>query len=583
MAKRPSTNTVSTGYNSATQLNESLDNIVEAFDNTLSRDGSTPNNMGADLDMDGNNIVNVSDITVDGTSIADLIEDIEDVVPNAEAAAASAAEAETSANKAEAAAETAEGLANGGIIEAILRDNAYTKTESSLYRCRDFWQSFLSRKESGQLTATYPATIEPTTVDRIVESTRFLANRDIVIQRLRQLAEMDWTPVTDLPGEQGDNYFTSGVTYEGAPYSSVKTLGRTVGQDVSIETFVTAAQNPDSILYEDFTALPNYPDVGSGVLYYGAVCSNFIARGFGWVYSPVTRKIDSEWLRWGFYSKTFNGSFNADDLHIGDILCTDGGGHIEIVYDKTATTLTLFDQGHDGPELNTYAIDGTDTDLATTYLRGRNYNLFLFDYTFDETDITYEAEPFAPIDSETLTGVVNPTVKLNKGNKANYNPDEDVRFNIVDATATNLIIQRSGVTVEIVPLTAPEIITRTFTTAGNYSAYCNTSGGNSAAEEFKVSSISATISDTVIDEGETITVSFTTSNCEANTLIVETADTLSFSNGIMRPLTSGEINSGTVDFSADLSAGDWHVRLRASNDYGGLFNEPIDGLTFTVS
>ena len=58
MAKKPTITTVATGYNSNTALNNNFNNIQAAFDNTLSRDGSTPNAMAADLDMNNNDILN---------------------------------------------------------------------------------------------------------------------------------------------------------------------------------------------------------------------------------------------------------------------------------------------------------------------------------------------------------------------------------------------------------------------------------------------------------------------------------------------------------------------------------------------
>ena len=66
MAKKPSITTISSGYASTTTLNENFEALKEAFDNTLSRDGSTPNTMGADLDMNGNDIVGADRILVGG-------------------------------------------------------------------------------------------------------------------------------------------------------------------------------------------------------------------------------------------------------------------------------------------------------------------------------------------------------------------------------------------------------------------------------------------------------------------------------------------------------------------------------------
>jgi hypothetical protein len=60
MAKKPTISTISSGYASNTQLNNNFSALRTGFDNTLSLDGSTPNAMNADLDMNGNNILNAS-------------------------------------------------------------------------------------------------------------------------------------------------------------------------------------------------------------------------------------------------------------------------------------------------------------------------------------------------------------------------------------------------------------------------------------------------------------------------------------------------------------------------------------------
>lgn len=61
MAKRPVVTDVTVG-DASVPLNQNFRNIRNQFDNTLSRDGSTPNNMEADLDMDGNDLLNVKTI-----------------------------------------------------------------------------------------------------------------------------------------------------------------------------------------------------------------------------------------------------------------------------------------------------------------------------------------------------------------------------------------------------------------------------------------------------------------------------------------------------------------------------------------
>jgi hypothetical protein len=74
MAKRPNISTIATGYYSREALNNNFSNIRAAFDNTLSLDGSTPNAMSGDIDMNGNNFLNIGSLdadsfTLNGTAI----------------------------------------------------------------------------------------------------------------------------------------------------------------------------------------------------------------------------------------------------------------------------------------------------------------------------------------------------------------------------------------------------------------------------------------------------------------------------------------------------------------------------------
>ncbi len=72
MAKRPSVTTISSGFASNTQLNTNFTAIQSAFDNTLSLDGSTPNAMGANLDLNGNDILNVNSATLDSLYVGGI-------------------------------------------------------------------------------------------------------------------------------------------------------------------------------------------------------------------------------------------------------------------------------------------------------------------------------------------------------------------------------------------------------------------------------------------------------------------------------------------------------------------------------
>ncbi len=62
-------NTIGSRYGSIDALNDNFDAIEAAFENTLSRDGDTPNFMMTPLDMNGYAIINVSSIQTGGVDI----------------------------------------------------------------------------------------------------------------------------------------------------------------------------------------------------------------------------------------------------------------------------------------------------------------------------------------------------------------------------------------------------------------------------------------------------------------------------------------------------------------------------------
>lgn len=60
MAKLPTIKSIVSGFASKAQLNSNFETLRQAFTNTLSRDGSGPNDMNADIDMNGNDILNAN-------------------------------------------------------------------------------------------------------------------------------------------------------------------------------------------------------------------------------------------------------------------------------------------------------------------------------------------------------------------------------------------------------------------------------------------------------------------------------------------------------------------------------------------
>ena len=76
MTKLPTINTISSGYASQSQLNENFTNLKNGFNNTLSLDGSAPNAMQGDLDLNDNDLLNVRAIYVDGVNVLNVLDNV---------------------------------------------------------------------------------------------------------------------------------------------------------------------------------------------------------------------------------------------------------------------------------------------------------------------------------------------------------------------------------------------------------------------------------------------------------------------------------------------------------------------------
>lgn len=88
MSKQPTLTDLTSILNAGPVINNNNDEIQTAFDNTLSRDGSTPNQMNADIDLNGHDLLNVNTIQALNFNFNGL--DFQGLVDQANAAAIAA-------------------------------------------------------------------------------------------------------------------------------------------------------------------------------------------------------------------------------------------------------------------------------------------------------------------------------------------------------------------------------------------------------------------------------------------------------------------------------------------------------------
>lgn len=375
----------------------------------------------------------------------------------------------------------------------------------------------------------------------------------------------DWylgKPLMILPGDER----------RGPPYASIRpgTSGRVIGQDISIKTFLTALRNPNSVIYtRDLFFVSN-----AGRAVYAAVCSNFLDEGFNNNYSPTTYILSREWDQWGFTEEVL--TFGPDDVQLGDVVITKGGGHIELVIAVTGTAITTFDQGYDGPRRTTHTKAG-----FISYAAGRDYKILRYDY--GRTLIPYTPNPWSPLPDESLPAVeYNDVLCPDFGEDANYAIDEDVKITIFSDDVQSLVIQRDGVTIETVTTSGDEIITRSFGTVGTYSAYCVMGDdSHSRPVQWMVSGVTASLSASTAAVDAPLTVTFSGLNCTPQTIMLEEREQSTLSFGFVRDLTPGEIELGQATISHD-RVGSYRVHVRGVNDFGASFST-ADAMPVTIT
>ena len=119
--------TIGSRYGSIDALNANFDAIEAALENTMSLDGTAPNGMEVDLDMNSHKVINLADPTNNGDAVSKgwLLEQEGNAAASADAAAASASAAE---NSAVAAAASASAASSAGASATAAAASAATAT-----------------------------------------------------------------------------------------------------------------------------------------------------------------------------------------------------------------------------------------------------------------------------------------------------------------------------------------------------------------------------------------------------------------------------------------------------------------------
>jgi len=246
MAKRPTVSTITTGHASITALNANFTALKEGFDNTISRDGSSPNTMSADLDLNGNDLNNVA--ALKNTSGQDIVALTQGFMNTANTAATNAG------NSATAAATSQNAAASSQTAAASSATAAATSATSAATSLDTFDDRFLGAKSSN------PATDNDG--DSLATGALYFNTGD---NNMRVYNGSAWQAVGPTSAEQTNINTVAGIASDITTVSGINSAVTTTSQSVAILNSLNAM----------FTAVENIAvTVASGSLYGGGGTGN---------------------------------------------------------------------------------------------------------------------------------------------------------------------------------------------------------------------------------------------------------------------------------------------------------------------
>lgn len=263
-----------------------------------------------------------------------------------------------------------------------------------------------------------------TPMQKVVPKSQGVEN---TILRAYQLANLKWMPLSKLEYNNGRVYLPNNIVV-GVPYSSVKETQTYIGQDISFYTFITALNNPQSLLYTE--KLDQSPYNGTNCrLYYGVVCSSAVmyALGISIPYSTFFIN-DGELFDKSIYQ-------SPENIELCSILLE--YGHVSMVVginrdsQNNITSVLLFDSSVTGT-----FIKEIDFPSFCKWWNEKQIVMYTYKYFERNTQIIDFSQDRFIYDGSLLPEVL--PLCPNKGDMSSYSIKDSIVINILDNNYTHL-------------------------------------------------------------------------------------------------------------------------------------------------
>lgn len=297
--------------------------------------------------------------------------------------------------------------------------------------------------------------------------------QEVGFRKSQQMVTIRWTPKLAVPRQGGGSYFPANTERVGMLYSDVYGTNKIVGYDVSVKTFMTAVNNPYSLLYTE-NANPSHSQSAYGVTYtygdhntgayFGSACNHFAMYCIG---SPIS--YSSHDMINGKYNGEFDKVYNqsATGLEVMDVLAK--SGHVMLVTRLwgngrgVITKVQLSEQVGDGA-VNNAVRTASEFDA---FIAEQGYRVFRYKYLYK--NIKYDASPFVAVEDETIVPYVyNDDICTFAGDYACFAEGDLLHVNYTKGNYTQMEIYKDDVLLETITLDASADIHDVDLTAKNY-------------------------------------------------------------------------------------------------------------------
>tara|TARA_R110002049_G_scaffold4601_5_gene32813 strand:- start:1124810 stop:1126180 length:1371 start_codon:yes stop_codon:yes gene_type:complete len=392
------------------------------------------------------------------------------------------------------------------------------------------------------------------------------------VEFARIMSHVQWSPVAQgMPKRKG--FFEQGKRYTGVPYSSVKWVGRYIGFDIYLKTFLAAVENPESVLYTENLE----GRVSNAECYYGKVCSSYTSYALQcgiWYLSRLHAPPYRE-------GAVVVEDQSAQSTRVGDLIFTPpksipGGSHIEIVTgvtrdDQGTVTHVRVEESRPPTTMNT---NRTAADFDS-HLASKNRMLCrITDFDAWRGGNRADRFLFPNYAEDSATPTINRVLLLDRGDWVPYSKGQVVKFNLMDRDKKgirSLVIKRGGVLVEEIPKVKGGVIERSFEICGDYTAHCILQDGSiSQACEFSVCDLKLTLPTQAVSLGQSWQLGFLSDNMKV-IMVYFRSNQNSYAQGMIYPTDEDRAN-GKVKVPADLltDKGKSQAWLIGENRYGRL-------------